>query len=73
MPATFRGDCGADWLESADTSRPAVVTAVEGNDVDDALCAAELEFKNRPVETDDGLGAMAGLGGNSTRYTIKMN
>lgn len=72
MPATFNGDCGADWLDSAcDTSRPLATVAVIGSEVDDALCATALEFKRRPAETDAGLGAIAGLGGNSVKSSRK--
>jgi len=42
------------------------MTAEDGSDVDDTLCAAELEFKpSRPADTDAGFGAIAGFGGNS--------
>ena len=61
------GDCGADWLNTVVecTSNPAM-TAEDGNDVDDTLCAADLEFNpRRPAETDAGFGAIAGFGGNS--------
>lgn len=42
------------------------MTAEDGNDVDDTLCATELEFKpSRLADIDVGFGAIAGFGGNS--------
>jgi hypothetical protein len=46
----------------------------DGNDVDDTLCAAELEFKpSRPADMDAGFGAIAGFGGNSVKFPPKKN
>ena len=49
------------------------MTVDDGNDVDDTLWAAELEFNPRRTdETDAGLGAIAGFGGNSKQNWIQI-